>query len=183
MFAQFHHTAMKHVINIRKQLKTRTIFNLLGPLTNPASAKKQLLGVFDKKWVNIHCEVLHELGSTNALVVHGMDGLDEISLSAPTFIAELKDGKIHNYMFDPKEYGYNYINNEDIKGGDADNNARSFLELLENPNNSFQKIVELNAGAAIYIAGITNSLKEGFEKARNLISSGKTKNYFTNLVN
>ncbi len=183
LFAQFHHEAMKHVINVRKQLETRTIFNLLGPLTNPASAKKQLLGVFEKKWVSVHCEVLKDLGSTRAMVVHGMDGLDEISLSAPTQISELNDHKITHYIFDPKEYGYNYINIEDIQGGDAEYNAKSFIDLLENPNNSFQKIVELNAGAAIYLAGITKTIKEGFEKVNHLIESGKTKNYFSKLVN
>ena len=183
LFAQYHHEAMKHVINIRKQLETRTIFNLLGPLTNPASAKKQLLGVFEKKWVNIHCEVLKDLGSTRAMVVHGMDGLDEISLSAPTQISELKDQKIIHYIFDPKEYGYQYININEILGGDAEYNAKSFLDLLENPNNSFQKIIELNAGAAVYLAGITKTIKEGFEKVHHLIESGKTKNFFSSLVN
>jgi len=183
LFAQFHHEAMKHVINIRKQLETRTIFNLLGPLTNPASAKKQLLGVFEKKLVSMHCEVLKDLGSTRVMVVHGMDGLDEISLSAPTQISELVDQKIINYTLDPKEYGYNYINIEDIKGGDAEYNAKSFLDLLENPNNSFQKIVELNAGAAIYLSGITNTIKDGFEKAHQIIESGKTKSFFSNLIN
>ena len=183
LFAQYHHEAMKHVINIRKQLETRTIFNLLGPLTNPASTKKQLLGVFEKKWVNIHCQVLKDLGSTRAMVVHGMDGLDEISLSAPTQISELKDQKIMHYIFDPKEYGYQYIKIEDIHGGDAEYNAKSFLDLLENPNNSFQKIIELNAGAAVYLAGITKTIKEGFQKVHHLIESGKTKNYFSNLIN
>jgi len=183
LFAQYHHEAMKHVINIRKNLETRTIFNLLGPLTNPASTKRQLLGVFDKKWTNIHCEVLRDLGSTNVMVVHGIDGLDEISLSAPTLISELKNDKITNYTFDPKEYGYNYIDIEDIKGGDSDYNANAFLNILNNPNNSFQKIVELNAGAAIYIAGVTISLKEGFKKAHQLIESGKTKEFFSILVN
>ena len=182
LFAKYHHEAMKHVINVRKNLETRTIFNLLGPLTNPASTKKQLLGVFDKKWTNIHCEVLKDLGSTNAMVVHGTDGLDEISLSAPTLVSELKNEKITNYTFDPKDYGYNYINIEDIKGGDSDYNANAFLTMLDNPNNSFQKIVELNAGAAIYIAGITNSLKDSFLKAHQLIKTGQTREYFRNLV-
>ncbi len=102
LFAQYHHSAMKHVGNVRKLLGTRTIFNLLGPLTNPANTKKQLLGVYDKKWVNIHCEVLKELGSKHALVVHGDDGLDEISLSGITHISELKNEKIIQYIFDPR---------------------------------------------------------------------------------
>ena len=182
LFAQFHHTAMKHVANVRKQLGTRTIFNLLGPLTNPASTKKQLLGVFDKKWVRIHCEVLKELGSTQALVVHGNDGLDEISLCGPTYISELKDGEIIDYLFDPKDYGYDYIDVNDILGKDAEYNAKAFIQMIEAPNNSFQKIIELNAGAALYLSGKTKNMKDGFELARQTIISKKSKYYFENLL-
>ena len=174
---------MKHIINVRKQLETRTIFNLLGPLTNPASAKKQLIGVYDKKWINIYCEVLKELGSKSVMVVHGFDGLDEISLSTPTLISELKDDKIFNYTFNPKDYGYSFINNDDIKGGDADFNAKAFIQMIEGPNNSFQKIVEINAGAAIYLSGIVNTLKEWVDKASQTINNGKTKEFFNKLIN
>ena len=183
LFAQYHHAAMKHVVDIRKQLGTRTIFNLLGPLTNPASTKRQLLGVFDKKWVRVHCEVLKELGSTHAMVVHGDDGLDEISLCSPTYISELKEGQITDYIFDPKDYGYNYININDILGSDAEYNAKTFIEMIEAPNNSFQKIVELNAGAALYLAGLTKNLKDGFNLAKQTINEKKSKTYFTNLLN
>ena len=182
LFAQYHHSAMKHVANVRKQLSTRTIFNLLGPLTNPASTKKQLLGVFDKKWVRIHCEVLKELGSTEAMIVHGEDGLDEISLSSPTYISELKNNKISDYIFNPKDFGYDYINKNDILGHDAEYNAKAFIEMIESPNNSFQKIVELNAGAALYVSGQAINLKDGFELARQTITSKKSKNYFENLL-
>ena len=183
LFAQYHHAAMKHVVNIRKQLGTRTIFNLLGPLTNPASTKRQLLGVFDKKWVRVHCEVLKELGSTHAMVVHGDDGLDEISLCSPTYISELKEGQITDYIFDPKDYGYNYININDILGSNAEYNAKTFIEMIEAPNNSFQKIVELNAGAALYLSGLTKNLKDGFNLAKKTINEKKSKTYFTNLLN
>ena len=183
LFAQFHHSAMKHVANVRKQLGTRTIFNLLGPLTNPASTKKQLLGVFDKKWVRIHCEVLKDLGSTNAMIVHGEDGLDEISLCSPTYISELKNDTITDYIFDPKDYGYEYINKNDILGQDAEYNAQAFLDMMNAPNNSFQKIVELNAGAAIYLAGLVDNLKDGFALSKKTITSNKLKNYFINLLN
>ena len=169
LFAQYHHSAMKYVANIRKQLGTRTIFNLLGPLTNPASARRQLLGVFDKKWVRIHCEVLKDLGSLHAMIVNGADGLDEISLCSPTYISELKKNKITDYIFDPKQYGYEYININDIQGKDATYNAKAFIELLEAPDNSFQKIIELNAGAALYLSGLAKNLKEGFELARQTI--------------
>ena len=182
LFAQYHHSAMKHVANVRKTLGVRTIFNLLGPLTNPASTKKQLIGVFEKRLTNIHCEVLKDLGSQRAMVVHGSDGLDEISLSSPSFISELNNDKISNYIFDPKDYNYNYINIEDIKGGDADFNAKKFIEILDNPNNSFQKIVEINAGAAIYISGLTKSLNDGIKKAHQVIENKETKKYFSKLI-
>ena len=182
LFAQYHHSAMKHVAKVRKQLGTRTIFNLLGPLTNPASTKKQLLGVFEKRLVRIHCEVLNELGSTHAMVVHGSDGLDEISLCAPTYISELKGNKILDYTFDPKVYGYDYINIKDILGKDSEYNAKAFLELIEAPNNSFQKIVELNAGAALYLSGKIKNLKDGFELAKQTINTKKSKKYFENLL-
>ena len=183
LFAQFHHSAMKHVINVRKQLATKTIFNLLGPLTNPATTKKQLLGVFDKHWVRIHCEVLKELGSKHAMIVHGEDGLDEISLCGSTYIAELKDDKITEYIFDPKDYGYEYINKKDILGFDAEYNAKAFVEMIKAPNNSFQKIVELNAGAALYLSGKTKNLSDGFNLANKTITSMKSKSYFENLLN
>ena len=182
LFAQYHHSAMKYVANVRKQLGTRTIFNLLGPLTNPASTKIQLLGVFEKKWVRIHCEVLKELGSTNAMVVHGEDGLDEISLSGPTFVSELNGNQINDYIFNPKDYGYDYINNNEILGHDAEYNANAFIEMIEGHNNSFQKIVELNAGAALYLSGKAKNLKDGFELAKQVIISKKSKKYIENLI-
>ena len=182
MFAQYHHEAMKYVINVRKELATRTIFNLLGPLTNPANTKKQLLGVFDKKWVNIHCEVLKELGSSRAMVVHGDDGLDEISLSGITFIAELKNNNIKEYIFNPNDYGYEYISNSEIIGGDPEYNAKKFIEMLDGKNKKFQKIVELNAGAAIYLSGMAKNLNEGFQLARNVIEKEITKNYLNKII-
>jgi len=182
MFAQFHHSAMKHVINVRKSLQTRTIFNLLGPLTNPAGTKRQLLGVYDKKFVNIHCEVLKDLGSTHAMVVHGEDGLDEISLSGVTYISELKTNKIKEYVFDPKDYGYKYINNSKIKGGNADYNAKAFIKMIDGQNIEFQRIVEINAGAALYISGEVKNLKDGFELSRHTIDKGITKSYLKKII-
>ena len=182
LFAQHHHAAMKHVINVRKKLETRTIFNLLGPLTNPANAKNQLLGVFDNKWVKIHCEVLKDLGSNHALVVHGQDGLDEISLSGNTSIAELKNGNIKEFVFNPKDYGYEYINNSEIQGGDAEYNARKFIEMLNGLNINFQHIVELNAGAALYLSKKSPNLKEGFKLARYVIEQKITKNFLEKIV-
>jgi len=182
LFAQYHHLAMKHVINVRKKLGTRTIFNLLGPLTNPANAKRQLLGVFDKKFVKIHCETLKSLGSKRAMVVHGNDGLDEISLSDVTIISELKNNTIKEYIFDPKNHGYQYINNESIIGGDADYNAKKLIEMLDGKHKDFQHIVEINAGAALYLSGISKNLDEGFKLANNVIESKVSKNFLNKII-
>lgn len=183
MFAQYHHSAMKHVTNVRKSLGTRTIFNLLGPLTNPANAKNQLLGVYDKKWLNTHCEVLKELGSNNVLVVHGFDGLDEITLSQNTHICELKDKKIHNYVFDPRDIGYDYISLDEIKGGDPKYNADSFIKMINGSYPQFQKIVEINAGAAIYLSGKVKNIKEGVLIAKKSLTEGKTKAFISKITN
>ena len=183
MFAQYHHSAMKHVINVRKTLGTRTIFNLLGPLTNPANAKNQLIGVYEKKWLNTHCEVLNELGSNKVMIVHGFDGLDEITLSQNTYICELKDKKIKNYNFDPRDIGYNYISLEDIKGGDPKYNAECFIKMINGEYDQFQKIVEINAGAAIYLSGKASDIKEGALIAQKSITEGKTKDFISNITN
>ena len=182
MFAQYHHSAMKHVIKVRQTLGTRTIFNLLGPLTNPANAKNQILGVYDKKWLNTHCEVLKELGSKNVLVVHGLDGLDEISLSANTHICELKDNKIQNYIFDPREIGYDYISLDEIKGGNPKYNADSFNKMINGNFPQFQNIVEINAGAALYVAGKASNIKEGSIIAAKSIVEGKSKDFISKII-
>ncbi len=183
LFAQNHHSAMKNVINVRKNLGTRTIFNLLGPLTNPANAKIQLLGVYSKELVSIHCNCLKELGSERALVVHGLDGLDEISLSNKTLINELKDNRINEFIFDPKDYGYDYIKIEEIKGGSPDFNAISFKDMINGNNKPYQNIVAINAGAAIYLNGKAKNLKEGFDIADKVIREGTTKNFVYSLIN
>ena len=183
MFAQYHHSAMRHVVNVRKTLETRTIFNLLGPLTNPANAKNQLLGVYDKKWLTTHCETLKELGSKNAMIVHGIDGLDEITLTTKTYVYELKDKKITNYIFDPKEIGYNYISLDDIIGGDPKYNAECFMKMINGELKEFQKIVEINAGAAIYLAGKAADIKEGAIIAEKAINEGKTKKFISKITN
>ena len=183
MFSQYHHSAMKHVINVRKTLGTRTIFNLLGPLTNPANAKNQLLGVYDKRWLNTHCEALKDLGSKKVMIVHGFDGLDEITLSQNTYICELKENKIYNYNFDPREIGYEYISLEDIKGGDPKYNAESFLKMINGDYIKFQKIVEINTGAAIYLAGKAKNIKEGALIAKKNITEGRTKEFISSITN
>ena len=183
LFAQNHHSAMKNVINVRKNLATRTIFNLLGPLTNPANAKIQLLGVYSKELVSMHCNCLKELGSERALVVHGLDGLDEISLSDKTLINELKDNKINEFVFDPKNYGYDYIKIEEIKGGNPDFNSYAFLDMINGNNEPYQNIVAINAGAAIYLSGKAKSLKEGFKIAHKVLDEGITKDFVYSVTN
>ena len=183
MFAQYHHSSMKHVMKVRKTLGTRTIFNLLGPLTNPANATNQLLGVYDKKWLTTHCETLKELGSKNVLVVHGYDGMDEITLTNNTYICELKNNNINNYTFDPREIGYEYLSLEDIKGGDPQYNAECFLKMINGGHKKFQKIVEINAGAALYLVGMAKNIKEGSEIVAKTIDEGKTKNFITKIIN
>ena len=183
MFAQYHHSTMKYVMNVRKALGTRTIFNLLGPLTNPANARNQLVGVYDKKWLNTHCEVLKELGSNNVMVVHGFDGLDEITLSQNTHICELKNKKINNYVFDPRDIGYDYISLDEIKGGDPKYNAENFIKMINGDYIQFQKIVEINAGAAIYLAGKSKDIKEGALIASKSINEGRTKKFISKITN
>ena len=183
LFAQNHHSAMKNVINVRKNLGTRTIFNLLGPLTNPANAKIQLLGVYSKELVSMHCNCLKELGSERALVVHGLDGLDEISLSDKTLINELKDNKINEFVFDPKDYGYDYIKIEEIKGGNPDFNSYAFLDMINGNNEPYQNIVAINAGAAIYLGGKAKNLKEGFKIAHKVLDEGITKDFVYSVTN
>ena len=183
LFAQNHHSAMKNVINVRKNLGTRTIFNLLGPLTNPANAKIQLLGVYSKELVSMHCNCLKELGSERALVVHGLDGLDEISLSDKTLVNELKDNKINEFIFDPKDYGYDYIKIEEIKGGNPDFNSYAFLDMINGNNEPYQNIVAINAGAAIYLSGKAKNLKEGFKIAHKVLDEGITKDFVYSVTN
>ena len=183
LFAQNHHSAMKNVINVRKNLATRTIFNLLGPLTNPAKASKQLLGVYSRDLVSMHCNCLKELGSEKAMVVHGLDGLDEISLSDNTLINELKDNKVLEYSFDPRDYGYDLIKLEDIKGGDPEYNANCFNKMINGDYIKFQMIVEINAGAAIYLSNLRNNLKDSFDLAKKTIEEGVTKNFVNSLIN
>ena len=183
MFAPLFHSTMKHVGGVRKELATRTIFNLLGPLLNPASTKKQLLGVYEKKLLKTHIEILKRLNSTHVMVVHGLDGLDEISLSANTYIAELRKNKIIEYTFNPEEIGYSLINIDEIKGGDAEYNAKEILKMLNNESKKFQKIIEINSGAAIYLSGIAKNIKEGAEIAKRNIEEGKSKKYLDDLIN
>lgn len=173
LFAPRHHSATKHVAPVRQELGTRTIFNLLGPLSNPAGAKRQLLGVFDQKWIVPMIETLARLGSERAWVVHGSDGLDEITTTGPTHVAELKGNEIKTFEIVPEDAGIKRAAPEDLKGGDIETNATALKSLLHGRGGPYRDIVILNAGAALVIAGKVSDIKAGAEMALEAIMSGK----------
>jgi anthranilate phosphoribosyltransferase len=175
MFAPSHHRAMRHVAPARASLQLRTIFNLLGPLANPAQAKRQVLGVFDRKWLRPMAEVLQKLGSDHVWVVHGSDGLDELTVTGPTYVAELKDGAIREFEVSPADVGLNVSDINALKGGDADVNADAIRALLDGQPSAYRDIVLMNTGAALVVAGVTATLQDGVDKARAAIDSGKAK--------
>lgn len=173
MFAPAHHSAMKHVITARKEISVRTVFNLLGPLTNPAGASNQVLGVFDAGWSPILVEVLKDLGSNHVMIVAADDGLDEISLAAMTSIYELKDGKVSNYSVKPEDFGIQrYADYRMLQVQDAASSLVMLKQALGNENQAAADIVALNAGAAIYAAGLTDDLATGVKRAQEVIASG-----------
>ena len=174
MFAQNHHPAMKHIMPIRKSLDHRTIFNILGPLSNPANVKKQLIGVFDKSYVPIIANALAKLHTKRAMVVSSADGMDEISISDVTHAAFVDRGNISEFIIDPREYGFDLYPKDDIKGGDAKENAQTTRDILSGKINGAKKdIVLINTGAALLVEGWVNSTEEGIEMARDAINSGK----------
>ena len=175
LFSQSHHAAMKHAIGPRRQLSTRTIFNLLGPLTNPAGATRQLIGVFAMQWVKPVAEVLRDLGSEHVMVVHSEDGLDELSISAPTHVAELKEGEIREYIVTPEEFGLRRSPLSELVIEDSQSSLDLLKKALSGEHEGATNIVALNAGAAIYVAGLCDSLSAGVEMARDAIGSGMAK--------
>ena len=181
MFAPKYHKAMKNVANVRKNIKTRTIFNVLGPLSNPANANYQILGVYDKKLVLPIAKVIKDLGVKRAMVVHSEEGLDEISCEKDTYIAELNEGKISEYTINPKEFDLEILPLESLKVNTVEESFKIFMDMLNNENEAAVNIVSLNAGSAIYISGVRDSLKEGIEFARELIISGKVLNKFEDI--
>ncbi|MCG9081975.1 anthranilate phosphoribosyltransferase [Laribacter hongkongensis] len=182
MFAPNHHTAMKYVAPVRRELGVRTIFNILGPLTNPAGAENQLMGVFHPDLVGIQARVLSQLGARHAMVVHGRDGLDEISLSGPTLVAELKNGWIREYELDPAEFGFSLCSAADLAAPTAEDSKARLLAVLDNQPGPARDIVCLNAGAAIYVAGVTDSLAEGIRLAQELLALGAARQKLGQLV-
>src|SRR6266496_3220811 len=175
MFAPSHHAAMKHAAAVRKELGVRTIFNILGPLTNPAGAANQLVGVFHPDLVGIHVRVLQRLGSSHVLVVYGKDGMDEVSLGAATMVGELKDGEVREYEIHPEDFGLSMKSNRGLKVADAIESKAMVEEALANVEGTPREIVVFNAGTALYAAGIASSIAEGIARAREAIASGAAK--------
>ncbi len=183
MFAPMHHSAMKHAIGPRKEMAVRTIFNVLGPLTNPAGAPNQLLGVFEDALVEPLAEVLNKLGSNHVMVVHSEDGMDEISIGAATKVAELKNGKITSYKITPEEFGFVKTNISELAVNSAEESLAVIKKVLDNEAGPAKDIVTFNSGAAIYVAGLTDSFKAGIEKANEVIANGQAAAKLNALVN
>jgi anthranilate phosphoribosyltransferase len=182
MFAPLHHGAMKHAIGPRREMGVRTIFNLLGPLTNPAAAPNQLIGVFSTQWLEPLAQVLARLGSRHVLVVHGEDGLDEISIGAATQVAELKDGKVQRDALTPERFGLQRTALEALVVKDAGESLAILQAVLADTPGAARDIVLLNAGAAIYVAGLAESIEQGLDKARAVIASGAARQKLEDLV-
>jgi len=177
MFAPNYHLAMKYVAPIRKKIGTRTIFNLLGPLSSPANVKRQVVGVFDKKWLLRFANALNNLECKHAWIVHSNDGMDEISPFANTNIVELKNGKVNQITIDPKEMGIKFSNPENLIGHDANYNANKIIDLFSGIVNEFSEAVCLNSAAALIVSGKFNEFKEAYEFSKKHLSSGKALNH------
>jgi anthranilate phosphoribosyltransferase len=175
MFAPSHHPAMKHAAAVRKELGVRTIFNILGPLTNPAGAQNQLMGVFHVDLVGIQTRVLQRLGAKHVMVVYGRDGLDEISISGDTLVGELHGGEIREYELHPSQFGLEVYDRRAIQVNSVEESRQMVLAVMENQPGPALNIVLLNAGAALYVAGVAKSLEDGIERARKAIAKGEAK--------
>jgi len=182
MFAPAHHPAMKHVGPTRVELGTRTIFNLLGPLSNPAGVKRQMVGVFSRQWVEPLAHVLKNLGSERAYVVHGSDGLDEITTAGPTMVAALEDGAVRSFEIKPEDVGLAPVKREALLGGDASTNAAALKGVLEGKKGAFRDVAVFNAAAALVVAGKAKDLKQGVSLATKSIDAGEAEGALERLV-
>jgi anthranilate phosphoribosyltransferase len=182
MFAPSHHPAMKNVGPTRVELATRTIFNLLGPLSNPAGVKRQMVGVFSRQWVQPLAQVLKNLGAELIWVVHGSDGLDEITLAGPTFVAALENGTIRTFEVTPEEAGLSRYGSETLKGGDAEANATALRQVLDGQPSPYRDVALLNAAAALIVAGKAKTLKEGVAIGAKSLDSGAAAGRLKQLV-
>jgi anthranilate phosphoribosyltransferase len=172
MFAPAHHQAMKHAAPVRKELGVRTIFNILGPLTNPAGAPNTVMGVFHPDLVGIQVRVMSRLGANHVLVVYGVEGLDEISLSGETMVGELRDGEIHEYTVHPEDFGMPVYGSRALRVANSEESKEKVLAALSNEDGPVRDIVLLNAGAVVYAAGLAKSIREGIDRARDSVKSG-----------
>lgn len=182
MFAPNHHSAMKHAAPVRRELGVRTMFNILGPLTNPAGAANQVMGVFHADLVGILARVLKELGSRNVMVVHGRDGLDELSISGDTFVGELRDGEVREYTVHPSDFGLAVHALDTLRVADVQASRDMLLAALDGSHPPARDIVLLNAGASLYVSGVADSLRDGVERAREAIESGAARQRLDKLV-
>jgi anthranilate phosphoribosyltransferase len=182
MFAPNHHAAMKHAAPVRRELGVRTIFNILGPLTNPAGAPHQMMGVFHPDLVGIQVRVLQQLGSKHVMVVYGKDGMDEVSLGAATMVGELKNGEVREYEIHPEDFGLAMISNRGLKVANANESRAMVLEALENTQGTPREIVALNAAVALYAADVAGSIDDGILMAREAIASGAAKRKLDHFV-
>ena len=172
MFAPNYHSAMKHVGPARKKMRKKTIFNLIGPLSSPAQVKRQVVGVFDKKWMKPFAEALKENGVVHAFIVHSEDGMDEISPFAKTYVVELKDTVIKEFVIDPATLGINSLNKENLKGKNAEYNSKKIIEIFKGQKNEFSQSVALNVAAGLIVSGKENDFKISYEKATKHLNSG-----------
>jgi len=182
MFAQSHHGAMKHVIGARKEMGVRTIFNLLGPLTNPAGAPFQVVGVYHKSLTTLFAKVLQQLGSKHVMVVHAEDGLDEISIASKTTVAELKEGDIHYWEIDPYDLDMDHVNLADLSVDSAQDSLNIIRSVFANNDSAAKDIVCLNSGAAMYVAGLASTYEEGVTLARTVIAKGLAQKKFNEFI-
>jgi anthranilate phosphoribosyltransferase len=182
MYAPNHHPAMKNVAAVRRELGVRTIFNILGPLTNPAGAPNQLMGVFHPDLVGIQVRVMQRLGASHVLVVYGMDGMDEVSLGASTLVGELRDGEVREYEIHPEDFGLQMASNRSLKVASAEESKAILLSALENKPGVAREIIVLNAAAALYAANVTASIAQGIALAREVIANGSARAKVDELV-
>lgn len=182
MFAPTHHASMRHVAPVRVELGTRTIFNLLGPLSNPAGVRKQLIGAFSETWLEPMVKVLATLGSTRIWAVHGSDGLDEITTTGPTRVVSLQDGKVESFTISPDDVGLPRARPEDLRGGEPAQNAAALRAVLDGEKTAFRDIAAFNAAAALVVAGKAADLRDGLAQAQAALDSGKAKATLASLV-
>jgi anthranilate phosphoribosyltransferase len=182
MFAQAHHASMRHVAPVRVELGTRTLFNLLGPLSNPAGVSRQLIGVFSEAWLEPLTQVLHELGSETVWTVHGSDGLDEITTTGPTHVVALENGAIRRFTIAPQDVGLALARAEDLKGAEPEHNASELRAVLEGRRTAYRDVAVLNAAAALVVAREAKDLRDGFERASQAVDSGAARAVLERLV-